>query len=288
MNVLVLGGTRYFGIHLVNRLLADGHSVTIATRGKTPDTFADKVGRIIIEREYADSIRNALQSKFFDVAFDNLAYCSNDVRFLLDSLHTDRYIMTSSVSVYRDFHMGIKEAEQDAKSYPLKWCSRTDFPYDEIKRQAECALYQTYPNQSSAAVRFPYVFGKDDYTKRLYFYVEHIVHEHAMDIDNPDARLSFINSKEAGDFLAWIACKPVCGCINASSNDTISLNEIINYTEKRSGKTSLIQKQGDSAPLNGVSSFSLDLSKASDCGFNFMNINEWIYPLIDSWIEALR
>ena len=34
MKILVIGGTRYFGIHMVNKLLEQGHEVTIATRGK--------------------------------------------------------------------------------------------------------------------------------------------------------------------------------------------------------------------------------------------------------------
>ena len=33
MNVLVVGGTRFFGIPMVEKLIADGHDVTIATRG---------------------------------------------------------------------------------------------------------------------------------------------------------------------------------------------------------------------------------------------------------------
>lgn len=37
--VLVLGGTRFFGKHLVETLLQDGHDVTIATRGITEVFF---------------------------------------------------------------------------------------------------------------------------------------------------------------------------------------------------------------------------------------------------------
>ena len=54
MNILVIGGTRFFGIHMVNELLTAGHDVTIATRGKASDSFGDKVdnGRFhSIERE---------------------------------------------------------------------------------------------------------------------------------------------------------------------------------------------------------------------------------------------
>lgn len=34
MNILVIGGTRFFGIHMVNELLTAGYDVTIATRGR--------------------------------------------------------------------------------------------------------------------------------------------------------------------------------------------------------------------------------------------------------------
>ena len=39
MKILVIGGTRYIGIHMVNKLLEQGHEVTIATRGKTPENI---------------------------------------------------------------------------------------------------------------------------------------------------------------------------------------------------------------------------------------------------------
>ncbi|MGR4032399.1 NAD-dependent epimerase/dehydratase family protein, partial [Bacillus sp. ZZQ-131] len=49
--VLVLGGTRFFGKHLVEYLLQAGHDVTIATRGVTEDSFGSAVKRIIVDRE---------------------------------------------------------------------------------------------------------------------------------------------------------------------------------------------------------------------------------------------
>ena len=73
MNILVIGGTRYFGIHMVNKLLEQGHRLTIATRGKTRDSFGDKVERIIIERTNEESMRKALQGKHFDVVIDKIA-----------------------------------------------------------------------------------------------------------------------------------------------------------------------------------------------------------------------
>ncbi len=43
MKILVFGGTRFFGKKLVERLVSEGHDVTIGTRGKTEDNFGDTV-----------------------------------------------------------------------------------------------------------------------------------------------------------------------------------------------------------------------------------------------------
>lgn len=287
MKALVLGGTKYVGIHLVNELISAGYDVTVATRGKAPDSFRDKVRRKIIERQNPDSLFVAFKDEFYDITIDNLAYCSNDVRYLLDSVHTKKHVMTSTVSVYSDFHMNMQEIEVDIKNASLKWCGRDEYTYGEAKRQAESALFQAYPDLPSVAVRFPWIFGKDDHTKRLFFYVEHIFNAKAMDVDNCDARFSFINSHEAGRFLAWCAKSPVLGVVNASSSSTVSLAEIIDYTEKRIGKKAIIDVRGEPAPLNAAPSFSLDTTTARGAGFSFQNISEWVYPMIDCWVDAL-
>ena len=59
MKILVLGGTRFFGIHMVKELLAQGHDVTIATRGKASDEYGDRVKRIIVERTSGESMKSA-------------------------------------------------------------------------------------------------------------------------------------------------------------------------------------------------------------------------------------
>ena len=43
MKILVIGGTRFFGIHMVKELLAKGHEVTLATRGLALDDFGDSL-----------------------------------------------------------------------------------------------------------------------------------------------------------------------------------------------------------------------------------------------------
>lgn len=79
MDILVIGGTRYFGIYLIKELLTQGHNVTIATRGIVKDNFGDLVSRITFDVADANSAKRSLSGKFFDVVYDKIAYCSMGV-----------------------------------------------------------------------------------------------------------------------------------------------------------------------------------------------------------------
>ena len=85
-----------------------------------------------------------------------------------------------------------------------------------------------YPERNWIAVRYPFAIGKDDYTKRLLFYVEHVMKSIPMYIDNLDCQMGFIRSDEAGKFMAYLVDKDFKGAINGSAEGTISLREIIN------------------------------------------------------------
>ncbi|MCK9618884.1 MAG: NAD-dependent epimerase/dehydratase family protein, partial [Lentimicrobiaceae bacterium] len=219
-----MGGTRFMGKHLIKSLITRGYTVTIATRGITSDGFKDSVNRVLINRTDADSIKNILSGTFYDVVFDSLAYCSNDVKYVLDSINCKKYVTISTTAVY-DKHIDTKEYEFNPLKKPLVWCNRTDFPYDEIKRQVECAIYQEYPHIHSVSVRFPFAIGPDDYTKRLYFYIDHIINQKPMFIDYYDNQMAFVRSDEAGKFLAVFAENNFCGAINGASEQTISLKD---------------------------------------------------------------
>lgn len=284
MKILVLGGTRYFGISMVWELIKQGHEVTIATRQKTEDNFGDAVNRIQVERTDLYQMKQAFEGMYFDVVYDKIAYCSNEVKSAMDTINCGKYIYMSSTSVYELKTPDTKEADFDAVSKELVWCNRMDFPYAEVKRQAECALWQKYGNKNWIAVRYPFVLGEDDYTERLLFYVEHVKKSIPMHIDNLDAQMGFIRSDEAGRFMAFLADKNFRGAINGSAKGTISLREIIAYVEEKTGQKAVIDKSGDDAPYNGEPAYSINTDKAEALGFRFTNLKDWIYDLMDYYI----
>lgn len=288
MKILVIGGTKFFGIHMVNALLSKGHDVTIATRGKAADPFGDKVRRIFLERTEEESVQRALQGTHYDVVIDKIAYCSNDIKYVMDVVDCDTYIYMSSTAIYDPKHMQTVEEDFDGMGGELIWCDRKDFSYEKVKRQAEYTLWQQYPDRKWIAIRYPFVIGEDDYTKRLLFYVEHTMKSIPMHIDNVDCQMGFIRSEEAGEFMAFLVDKDVDGAFNGASDGTISLREIIEYVERKTGSKAVINETGEDAPYNGEPEYSICTDKAKALGYEFSQLKDWIYELLDYYIQKVQ
>ena len=284
MEILVVGGTKYFGIPMVQKLIEQGHKITIATRQKMQDCFGEHVERIKIERTDLESLKNAFSGRIFDVVIDKLAYCSNDIKYIMEAVCFDKYIHMSSTAIYQPKVVDTREELFDGLNKKLVWCNRSDFSYDEIKRQAECALWQEYRDRNWIAVRYPFVTSKGDYTKRLLFYIEHAIKGIPMNIDNVDSRMSLIHAREAGEFLAYLVDKDFKGAINGCSDNTVSIREILNYVETKTGKKSIIHSLGDTAPYNGEPDHCINTDKAKKLGYQFSNLNDWLWDLVDYYI----
>jgi len=286
-NILMLGGTGFFGIYTVAQLLNKGHKVTIATRGKNANPFEGSTQHIKLDRTNPESIASTLYSlPDFDVVIDNLVFCSNDVKYLLDVIKPKRYVYTSTIAVYdEDLQMDMLESHFDPLSPGLVWCDREELPYGECKRQAERALFQVYNYIPATALRIPYVIGTDDYTERLFFYVDSVVNERPMYINNLDQRLSFITSKDAGMFLAWAALADFTGPINGANGSDFSLAEIISYVEEKTGKKAIHNQDAEAGKYNGRWSFSTSVERAASLGFSFSDITKELHNLLDEYIS---
>lgn len=288
MKVLVLGGTRFFGVHTVRELLAGGHEVTVATRGLTPDDFGDAVRRIILDRTNPESMRRALHGRHFDAVIDKIGYCSNDIRYAMDAIDCGRYIYMSTTAVYEPKRMDTREEAFDGMQGELVWCDRQEFPYAEVKRHAERALSQVYGDKPWVAVRYPFVVGMDDYTRRLLFYVEHAMKGIPMHIDNIDAPMGYIRSDEAGKFMAFLVDKAFTGAVNGCSAGAVSLREMLDYVERKTGCKALLDVAGDEAPYNGEPAYSINTRRAEELGFRFSDVRDWMFDLLDELMDSAR
>lgn len=274
MKILVLGGTRFFGIPMIQALLNYGHDVTIATRGNQKDPFENRVTRIIADRQNQEDLRKLFENTHYDLVIDKIAYASNDIKKLLDVISCDRYMLMSTTAVYE--YMQNFDPYHDTFLY----VNRNDDVYRVTKRYAECALVQDYPQMPCVIVRYPFVVGLDDYTRRISFYIEHILNEKAMYIDNLDTPLHFIDSQEAGHFMAHLANENVTGIFDGASVGEITTRELISMIEKIFNKQAILDEHGDKAPYNETPYFCVDTKPASELGYYFSDLSDWMELLI--------
>src|SRR6476646_851739 len=99
MRVLVLGGTRFVGRHLVEAARTGGHGVTVFNRGRTPVPW-DGVEHLAGDREIGDL--ESLRGREGDACLDVHGYLPQHVRASAALLRdrVARYAFISTASVY--------------------------------------------------------------------------------------------------------------------------------------------------------------------------------------------
>jgi nucleoside-diphosphate-sugar epimerase len=112
VRVLVTGGNRYIGRHLVFELARQGHDVTVVNSHESP--LPDGTRRLHADRRVDGELLRALgpHRDAFDVVFDNTAYTVADLEPMIElfSGRVRQFVFTSSVAVYkRSFIQPVRE-----------------------------------------------------------------------------------------------------------------------------------------------------------------------------------
>lgn len=293
MNILVLGGTRFFGKKLVELFIQNGHSVTILTRGQSGNPFGTKVKQLIVNRDDADSLSQALSNTTWDIVYDNICYSPNEAHKICEILEgkTKKFVFTSTLSTYEID--GIVKTEEDFNpyDYEVRMRNREDFSYGEGKRQAEAVLFKeaTFP---VVAVRFPIVMGENDYTRRLHFHVERVLQEQPISLPNIEAKMSFITDDEAAAFLYFAGITPIEGPYNATAAGAISLKDLLGLIEEATGKSAKISLVGNDemsqSPYGVPADWYMSTTKAEAAGFTFSHLHDWLPTLVKTLVKELQ
>jgi nucleoside-diphosphate-sugar epimerase len=293
-NILVIGGTRFIGRLLVQRLLRAGHRVTIVTRGYAPDPFGSRIQRIRADRRNELAMRAVAKAGPFDIVFDQMCYSPLDAAIAVRTFagRVGRYVMASTVDAYRV--LGFERAgllKEDDLAIEAQAID-AGYPWHDPRRATEC--YVTGKVQAEAYLvregslplvtpRMAHVLGgPEDFTGRLAHYVELARAGATLQYSQEDAAVSFMTAHAAADFLFWTGMQDFLGPVNAACDGALSACELYERVGEvldapvRTRRVASAAAPGSLSPFDLPGAMVLDTARAKGLGYKFGHSDEWL------------
>ncbi|GJQ36131.1 MAG: hypothetical protein JETCAE01_21410 [Anaerolineaceae bacterium] len=297
MKILIIGGTRFVGRHLVNSARARGHEVTLFNRGKSNPGLFRRVKAIQGDRE---KDLDQLTAEW-DAVIDTCGYLPRIVRLSAEALKdkVGRYVYISSISVYASFKkIGIKESDAVGTLADESLEEITGETYGSLKALCEKVVQDVY-GPRSLIIRPGLIVGPHDPTDRFTYWPLRIAKGGDVLVpDNPSAMTQFIDARDLADFIIKLIDQNVSGTFNATSNP-VTLSTVfetckrisksnanfkwapVDFLEKNnvapwSDMPIWIPEVGDDAGVSQV-----DISKAVNAGLTFTPLAQTIKDIYD-------
>ena len=229
MRILILGGTRFVGRHLVAAALDRGHELTLFNRGTHSATALPNVETIHGDRNI-DLAR--LQQRTWDAVVDTCGYLPRTVRASAEALSAsvERYVFISSISAYADVSVaGIDETAPLAKltNDQLQEADAVDSSgqvsavtfgrmYGGLKALCEQAAAAVMPDRV-LIIRPGLIVGRHDYTDRFTYWVVRIAGGGEVLVPGRPGRfLQFIDVRDLAEWTVRMIEQKETGAYNAT------------------------------------------------------------------------
>jgi len=105
MKILLLGGTRFLGLHIAQQALGAGHELTLLHRGLSNAALFPQAEHLIADRDGDLAVLADNSSRSWDAVIDTSAYVPRQVRAVAAALagRVGQYLLVSSISAYAGF-----------------------------------------------------------------------------------------------------------------------------------------------------------------------------------------
>ena len=215
--VLLIGGSGFMGRHVARELCAEGHRVTVLSRGKR-DPVAGAVA-LTADRQDPASLAAALENQRFDVTIDFVAYDATDIERLLLVPYAalGRYFLISTGQVYLVTEGAEPPFREEDAEFPVRaepeagTRDHANWTYGLGKRRAEKALLALRATHGvrGVALRLPIVQGEGDGSLRLWAYLERMLDGGPLVLPDGAQRLTrFLHVGDLARTLARLAASP--------------------------------------------------------------------------------
>jgi 2'-hydroxyisoflavone reductase len=236
MNLLILGGTRFLGRHIVASALERGHAVTLFNRGRTnPHLFPD------VETLHGDRERDLapLSARRWDAVVDVAGYVPRIVGLSAQALahSVDRYVFISSISAYASLReIGVDESSPLATLTDESVEEITGETYGPLKVLCEKVVQQIY-GERALIVRPGLIVGPHDGTDRFTYWPVRVARGgDVLAPDRPDGLTQVIDVRDLSDFTIKLIEEGASGAFNATGPDyELSFGKLLETCKQVSG-----------------------------------------------------
>jgi 2'-hydroxyisoflavone reductase len=216
LKILVLGGTKFLGVHIVELALRRGHTVTLFNRGKTNTDLFPQLEHLKGDR---DAQLDSLKGHKWDAVIDDSGYFPRHVKLSAELLapNVQRYLFISSVSAYASLAHPNTEDSPLGKLDDESVESLDNGAYGPLKALCEKAAETAMPGRV-AVVRPGLIVGPRDPTDRFTYWPARAARGGDMACPGtPKDRVQFIDSRDLAVFLLALVEKQTVGTFNAIS-----------------------------------------------------------------------
>lgn len=228
MRVLVIGGTRFIGLHFAEAALAAGHEVTVLHRGRSGAGLLPDATHLIADR---DGDLSALRGRDWDATVDLCAYFPRQVRALAQAIgpgRAGRYLLVSSLSVY-----DVPAAPGYSEDSPLLPADGpeaeevTPETYGSLKVQCERAARQAF-GPETLLIRPTYVIGPRDYTHRFDHWVQRLARGgEVLAPGRPEAPVQVIDVRDLAAWMVTLLERGASGAYHAATPPPFGMADLL-------------------------------------------------------------
>ena len=229
MKILIIGGTKFLGRHLIKAAQAKNHEVTIFNRGKFSNEVFANVEQIRGDRNFD---LEKLTNRTWDAVIDTCGYLPQNVKasaeFLQDAV--GQYVFISSISVYADFSQ--PNFDETAPLAKLTAEQEKEFAeidpkgelngiilgeiYGALKVLCETEIESTF-GERFLNIRPGLIVGEYDWTDRFSYWVMRIAKgSEVLAPANPNLFIQFIDAQDLSEWTIKIIENKEVGTFNAT------------------------------------------------------------------------
>ena len=244
MNLLFLGGKRFLGNKILNKLInCKKYNIDVVYRNKKPNLInKNKVNFIKCERDEFDEIKEKLNLIEYKIIFDNNCYSFSNFRKIINGIKSKSfiYVFTSSVMTY--IHDNKSKAIFE-KNEVNKLPKNTK---EYIRQKSKIEKYLKKSKKRFIIFRIHNLIGKNDHSSKTNF---------LFNLSNADLEKFKIKESDKIQFalvddvvkiiyknIRNINLKKFNNKLVSIANKPVTLREIVDLSKKFNNKSKSIQK----------------------------------------------